>query len=248
MAFREREPGGFPLTHHDLAWEDRPALDCLPPHERGRSIPVQSTMTLPTFRHASWWRLAAMLAAAAVVVALHSARAEEGAASSERSAPAGPATGQIGIRLVRLLSEVPADVAKKSGPLHDLRVELVPGNVIVFRKGSEFAALLPIDKIQGRADSLRYFYYVERSPMFWFFGGARLKGIRAVADGGAFQFDTFRLVWGNGGEQAGWIYFPDTAENQGLRFYVVGGQSVDQADTKETKYWVELGSEGKAGF
>lgn len=189
-----------------------------------------------------------MLAAAAIVVALHAARADERPASAGKAAPAGPATGQIGIRLVRLLSEVPEDVEKRSGPLHDLRVELVPGNVIVFRKGSEFAALLPIDKIQGRVDSLRYFYYVERSPMFWFFGGARLKGIRAVADGSAFQFDTFRLFWGNGGEQAGWIYFPDTAENQGLRFSVVSGQSVDQADPKETKYWVELGSEGKAGF
>ena len=202
-------------------------------------------MTRLTLRHAPWLRLAATLALAVTIVALHGARADEG---TPASAPAGPATGKIGIRLVRLLSEVPEHVAKRSGPLHDLRVELVPGNVIVFRKGSEFAALLPIDKIQGRADSLRYFYYVERSPMLWFFGGARLKGIRAVADGGAFQFDTFRLVWGNGGEQDGWIYFPDTAENQGLRFSVVSGQSVDQADPKDTKYWVELGSEGKAGF
>jgi hypothetical protein len=193
-------------------------------------------------------RLAAMLAAAAIVVALHGARADDRAVSTGQVTPAGPATGRIGIRLVRLLSEVPEEVAKRSGPLHDLRVELVPGNVIVFRKGSEFAALLPIDKIQGRADSLRYFYYVEKSPMFWFFGGARSKGIRAVADGSAFQFDTFRLFWGNGGEHAGWLYFPETAENQGLRFSVVSGQSVDQADPKETKYWVELGSEGKAGF
>jgi hypothetical protein len=200
-------------------------------------------MTSLTLRHAPWLSLAALLALAATIVALQGARADEGT-----TAPAGPATGKIGIRLVRLLSEVPEDVVKRSGPLHDLRVELVPGNVIVFRKGSEFAALLPIDKIQGRADSLRYFYYVERSPMFWFFGGARLKGIRAVADGGAFQFDSFRLVWGNGGGEAGWIYFPDTAENQGLRFSVVSGQSVDQADPKDTKYWVELGSEGKAGF
>ena len=205
-------------------------------------------MTSRTLRHAPRFCFAASLAAAAIIVALHGAGADERATSAEPVVPAGPATGQIGIRLVRLLSEVPEDVAKRSGPLHDLRVELVPGNVLVFRKGSEFSALLPIDKIHGRVDSLRYFYYVEKSPMFWFFGGARLKGIRAVADGTPFQFDTFRLFWGNGGDQSGWIYFPDTAENQGLRFSVVSGQSVDQADPKETKYWVELGSEGKAGF
>lgn len=162
--------------------------------------------------------------------------------------PGGSATGKIGIHLVRLLSEVPEEIEKKIGPLHDLRVELVPGNVLVFRKGSEFAALLPIDKIQGRVDSLRYFYYLEKSPMFWFIGGERSKGIRVVADGSGFQFDTFRLIWKNGGDEAGWIYFPDAAENQGLRFSVVSGQSVDKADPKETKYWVELGSEGKAGF
>lgn len=201
-------------------------------------------MTPLTLRHVPHLRFAASLAIAAVLIALLSVRPQAPA----QAAPAGPATGQIGIRLVRLLSEVPEEVAKRSGPLHDLRVELVPGNVLVFRKGSEFAALLPIEKIQGSADSLRYFYYVEKSPMFWFIGGERLKGIRAVADGSPFQFDTFRLVWGNGGEQAGWIYFPDTVENQGLRFSVVSGQSVDQADPKETKYWVELGSEGKAGF
>lgn len=205
-------------------------------------------MTSLELRLAPWLRFAASLAIAVVLIALQSARAEEGTVASAQAEPAGPATGQIGIRLVRLLSEVPEAVAKRSGPLHDLRVELVPGNVLVFRKGSEFAALLPIEKIQGRADSLRYFYYVEKSPMFWFIGGERLKGIRAVGDGSSFQFDTFRLIWGNGGEQAGWIYFPDTAENQGLRFSVVSGQSVDRADPKETKYWVELGSEGKAGF
>ena len=170
-------------------------------------------------------------------------------AAAPSSPPAGgAATGKVSIRLVQLLSEVPNDVAKQSGPLQDLRVELVPGNVLVFRKGSEFAALLPIDRVEGgRVDSLRYFFYVEKSPMLWFFGGGRSKGIRTVADGGSFQFDTFRLAWGKGGE-TGWIYFPDIPENQGLRFSVVSGQSVDDADPKDTKYWVELGSEGKAGF
>jgi hypothetical protein len=172
----------------------------------------------------------------------------EGPSSAAPKPQGGSATGKIGIHLVRLLSEVPEEIEKKSGPLHDLRVELVPGNVLVFRKGGEFAALLPIDKIEGRVDSLRYFYYVEKSPMFWFIGGARSKGIRVVADGSGFQFDTFRLMWKDGGDEAGWIYFPDAAENQGLRFSVVSGQSVDKADPKETKDWVELGSEGKAGF
>ncbi len=170
------------------------------------------------------------------------------ASSMPQADPSTSATGRIGIRLVRLLSEVPEGVEKRGEPLHDLRVELVPGNVLVFRKGAEFAALLPIDHIEGRVDSLRYFFYVEKSPVFWFFGGERSKGIRTVPDGGAFQFDTFRLLWRHGGDQVGWIYFPDTAENQGLRFSVVSGQSVDDADPKETKYWVELGSEGKAGF
>ena len=200
-----------------------------------------------------WPRLgAAVLACAALACGSLTAGAVAGTAAPESSPrPADPgtsATGQIGIRLVRLLSEVPEDVAKRSEPLHDLRVELVPGNVLVFRKGGEFAALLPIDHIEGRVDSLRYFFYVEKSPMFWFFGGEKSKGIRTVQDGGGFQFDTFRLIWRHGGNQAGWIYFPDSAENQGLRFSVVSGQSVDEADPKETKYWVELGSEGKAGF
>jgi len=161
----------------------------------------------------------------------------------------GSATGRADVRLVRLLSEVPESFrAGKSEHLHDLRVRLAHGDVVLFRKGREFAALLPLEPIEGHPDSLRYFFYVERPPTFWFFSGARLKGIRTVADGDTLQFDAFRLLWGGGLEGLGWIYFPDAVENEHLRFSVVSGQSVDQADPEDTKYWIELGSEAKAGF
>jgi len=159
------------------------------------------------------------------------------------------ATGRASVRLVRLLSEVPEDFkAARTERLHDLRVRLVHGNVLLFRKGREFAALLPIETFEGRPDSLSYFFYVEREPELWFFAGAKLKGIRAVANGSAMQFDSFKLLWGGGADGLGWIYFPDVPANEHLRFSVVSGEFVDQADPKETRYWVELGSEGKQGF
>jgi len=161
----------------------------------------------------------------------------------------GSATGSANVRLVRLLSEVPEEFkAARSEQLHDLRVRLIQGNVLLFRKGREFAALLPFEPIEGHPDSLRYFFYVEREPELWIFSGTRLKGIRTVADGGSLQFDSFTLLWGRSPEGSGWIYFPDIAMNEHLRFSVVSGQSVDQADPKETRYWVELGSEAKPGF
>jgi hypothetical protein len=46
----------------------------------------------------------------------------------------------------------------------------------------------------------------------------------------------------------GWIYFPDDSENTGLKFSVVSGRSVDQADPRDTRYWVELGASGASGF
>jgi len=161
----------------------------------------------------------------------------------------GSATGRADVRLVRLLSEVPQDFkAGRTEPVHDLRVRLVHGNVLLFRKGREFAALLPIETIDGRPDSLSYFFYVEREPALWFFSGARLKGIRTVGDGSALQFDSFKLLWGKSAEGLGWIYFPDVPADEHLRFSVVSGQFVDEADPKETRYWVELGSESKPGF
>jgi len=142
----------------------------------------------------------------------------------------------------------PDSMRARREPVHDLRVRLVHGNVLVFRKGGEFAALLPIDQIPGSPDSLRYFYYVEKPSLFWIFAGARTKGIRTVAAGDSMQFNSFRLLWGHEGEGLGWIYFPDVRENQHLRFSVVSGQSVDEVDPKYTKYWVELGAESEAGF
>jgi len=167
-------------------------------------------------------------------------------------APAGPgpgsATGSADVRLVRLLSDIPDSMRARAERVHDLRVRLVHGNVLVFRKGGEFAALLPIDRIPGSPDSLRYFYYVEKPSLFWIFAGARTKGIRTVAAGDSMQFNSFRLLWGRDSDGLGWIYFPDARVNQHLRFSVVSGQSVDEADPKNTKYWVELGAESEAGF
>ena len=173
------------------------------------------------------------------------------AQTAEPSDPGDPShsTGQASVRLVRLLSEVPDAVQERSGPLHDIRVRLDRGNVMVFRRGGEFAALFPIERLQGSADSLRYLFYVEKPPMFWIFAGERNRGILTVAEGGSLGFDTFRLLWrGSESDAYGYIYFPDTPENQGLRFSVVSGQSVDRADPKDTKYWVELGTGERAGF
>ena len=170
--------------------------------------------------------------------------------ASPPPAGAGPgsATGSADVRLVRLLSDIPDSMRARPEPFHDLRVRLVHGNVLVFRKGGEFAALLPIDRIAGSPDSLRYFYYVEKPSLFWIFAGARTKGIRTVASGDSMQFNSFRLLWGHDGDGLGWIYFPDARANQHLRFSVVSGQSVDEADPKNTKYWIELGAESEAGF
>ena len=164
------------------------------------------------------------------------------------SPPAQAATGRAGLQLVRLLSGVPDSVEARFEHVHDLRVRLVPGNVVLFRKGGEFAALLPIEPDEAGYDSLRYFYYVEKPPTFWVFPGARSKGILTVPDGGDLRFNSFRLIWGKEASGAGWLYFPETPENQGLRFSVVSGQSVDKADPKDTKYWVELGNDQHSGF
>ena len=169
-------------------------------------------------------------------------------AGSGLVAPSIAATGRADIQLVRLLSGVPDSVQARVEHLHDLRVRLVPGNIVLFRKGGEFAALLPIEPAEAAFDSLRYFYYVEKPPTFWIIPGARTKGILTVSDGGALRFNSFRLIWGKDGAGAGWLYFPESPENRGLRFSVVSGQSVDEADPKDTKYWVELGNDQPSGF
>ncbi len=191
------------------------------------------------------------------------------------SHPASSATGRADVRLVRLLSDVPDSIAGADS-LHNVRVRLVTGNVLVFRKHGEFAALLPIDEIEGNPDSLRYFYYVEKAPFLWVVPGARTRGIQNVADGAMLHFNTFRLLWKRGGHPRagdgtsasggatgsngatgttpslgsalGWIYFPNDAANEGLSFSVVSGQSVDEANPKDTEYWIELGSADRGGF
>jgi len=162
--------------------------------------------------------------------------------------PSHAATGRADVRLVRLLDEVPEAERARLGPVHDVRVRLVDGNVLLLKKGGEFAAILPIERASSGPDSLQYFYYLERPALFWLIPGSRDKGIRTVADGGEVTFNSFRLLWRGGSKDAGWIYFPEVAENQGLKFSVVSGRSVDEADPKDTKYWVELGATGKPGF
>ena len=217
----------FPLTLREIAWEDRSA-----PMNRPSIVPAPLAAALLT-------------AASALLVALATAFLTLPAPAG---AGPGSATGSADVRLVRLLDDIPDWMHARGGPIHDLRVRLVPGNVLVFRKGGEFATLLPIERVAGSPDSLRYFFYVEKPALFWIISGARTKGIRTVADGDSMQFDSFRLLWGRDNESLGWIYFPDTHVNQHLRFSVVSGQSVDEADPKNTKYWVELGAEGESGF
>lgn len=190
-------------------------------------------------------RLAALAAAFVAIVIAPGG----GTPSAQTSPPpANPSTGRASVRLIRLLSEVPDSVQGHSGRLHDIRVQLLRGNVMVFRREGEFSALLPIERIEGRVDSLRYFYYVEKPTQFWIFAGERTRGILTIPEGGTLGFDTFRLVWGGDGEGFGYVYFPEIPENVGLRFSVVSGQSVDRADPKDTKYWVELGAGERAGF
>jgi hypothetical protein len=133
------------------------------------------------------------------------------------------------------------------GALHDIRLRLQPGFVLLVRRENDFAAVLPIETREGAPDSLQYFWYLERGPFLWVVPGKRDRGVRTVADGGTIRFDAFTLLWGKGGE-SGWIYFPDLPENRGVRVSVISGTSVDQVDPRETRYWVELGSTGLGGF
>lgn len=166
-----------------------------------------------------------------------------------RPDPAGAqsATGRASVRLVQLLDEVPEADQARLGQVHDIRVRLVSGNVLLLRHGGDFIALLPIERRAGSVDSLQYFYYREGEPFLWLIPGAREKAVRTVADGGEIRFPSARLLWGTG-PGAGWIYFPDIQGNQGLKFSVVSGRSVDRVDPRETKYWVELGTPGASGF
>ncbi|TMQ59054.1 MAG: hypothetical protein E6K76_06145 [Candidatus Eisenbacteria bacterium] len=152
------------------------------------------------------------------------------------------------MRLVRLLEEVPESDRAMLGNMHDLRLRLEPGNVLLLRKGGEFAAVLPIEEMSGGKDSLRYFFYVEHPAFLWVFPGQRDKGLATVADGGSLLFNTFELKWRSVSGGLGWIYFPDDEANRNVRFSVVSGHTVDEADPKDTKYWIELGSSEASGF
>ncbi|MGE5179032.1 MAG: hypothetical protein ACM3PF_08080 [Bacteroidota bacterium] len=168
-------------------------------------------------------------------------------AATAAEVPAQSATGSASVRLVRLLDEIPDSLPPRMGKIHDIRLRLEPGNVLLVKHRGDFIALLPIERHEGNPDSLLYFYYREGAPFLWFFAGARDKFVRTVPDAGEIRFDDARLLWSDG-PQLGWIYFPDVAGNEGLRFSVVSGKSVDQVDPRDTKYWVELGTPGTSGF
>jgi len=155
------------------------------------------------------------------------------------------------VRLVRLLEEVPESDRQALGRLHELRLRLEHGNILLLRKHGDSAAMLPIEGISGAGgarDSLRYFYYVEHPNFLWVFPGQRDRGIATVADGGSLTIDTFELRWRAQAGALGWIYFPDTDANRNVSFSVVSGSSVDEADPMDTKYWIELGPAEASGF
>jgi hypothetical protein len=160
---------------------------------------------------------------------------------------AAAATGSATVRLVSLLDEIPDSLPPGMGRVHDIRLGLTSGNVLLLRHHDDFVALLPIERIGDGEDSLQYFYFREGAPLFWVLSRPREKGIRTVADGGQIRFNTSHLIWKKG-PGFGWIYFPDDSENTGLKFSVVSGKSVDQADPRDTRYWVELGASGASGF
>jgi hypothetical protein len=167
-------------------------------------------------------------------------------------APTGPsraasATGRASVRLVRLLEEIPDSLPAGMGAVHDIRLRLVAGNVLLLKHHDDFIALLPIERVPGAVDSLQYFYFREGAPLFWVFPPSREKGVRTVADGEEIRFDASHLIWKKG-QGFGWIYFPEDERNTGLKFSVVSGRSVDQADPRDTRYWVELGTPGASGF
>jgi len=152
------------------------------------------------------------------------------------------------VRLVRLLEEVPDSERAALGSVHDLRLRLEQGNILLLRRGGEFAAVMPIEVVSDGADSLRYFYYLEHSPFLWVFPGQKDRGIGTAGNGGTIHINTFDLTWRAGKDRLGWIYFPDKPTNQNVRFSVVSGRTVDEADPMNTKYWVELGPSEASGF
>lgn len=151
------------------------------------------------------------------------------------------------VRLVRLLVDVPDSERTTLGNVHDLKLRLERGNILLLRRGGASAAMMPIEAAAGARDSLRYFYYIEHSPFLWVFPGQKDKGIGTVGDGGTISISGFSLLWRADGE-LGWIYFPESPGNRNVRFSVVSGGTVDEADPMSTKYWIELAPTEGSGF
>jgi hypothetical protein len=192
-------------------------------------------------------RLAAALGAAAALAIPLACAAARGMAPARAEAGTRTTSGRASVQLVRFLDEVSETDRARFGPLHDIRLRLESGFVVLVRREGDFAAILPIETREGSRDSLQYFWYLERGPFLWFIPRGRDRGVRTVVDGGDIRFDSFTLRWGKGGDR-GWVYFPDIPENRGVRVSVVSGRSVDQVDPRGTRYWVELGAPGAGGF
>jgi hypothetical protein len=156
--------------------------------------------------------------------------------------------GRARVRLVRLLEEVPDSERATLGKVHDLKLRLEPGNILLLRRGNASCAIMPIDVMSDGRDTLRYFFYLEHSAFLWVFPGARDKGIGTVGNGGSIHIDTFALAWRARKDGLGWIYFPDDETSRNVRFSVVSGRTVDEADPMDTKYWIELGPTEASGF
>jgi len=161
--------------------------------------------------------------------------------------PARADSGELSVGLIRLLAEVPD--SERIGPerLRDVKLRLLPGNIVLLRRGGTQAALMPIERTGGNPDSLRYVYYVEHPNFFWIFPGSKTEGSSVVAHRGLLAFDEFRLYWQSDGA-LGWLCFPADSEDESLKFSVVSGRVVDRVDPMATKYWVELGSPERPGF
>jgi hypothetical protein len=56
----------------------------------------------------------------------------------------GSATGKASVQLVRFLDEVSETDRARFGPLHDVRLRLERGFVVLVRRGGDFGAILPI--------------------------------------------------------------------------------------------------------
>jgi len=184
------------------------------------------------------WRASALPVSILLLLVWTAAHGAKGSAEESRAR----------VRLVRLLEEVPDSERATLGSVHDLRLRLEHGNILLLRRGGEFAAVMPIEVMADGTDSLRYFYYLEHSPFLWVFPGQKDRGIGTVGNGGTIHINTFDLTWRAARDQLGWIYFPDNPTNQSVRFSVVSGRTVDEADPMDTKYWIELGPSGASGF